>query len=834
MSKTDIKKIDKVVDFSNLRKMPERLPLHWGYVIFFGVSMVAALWQHGSPLLSLGLLVMLFPAGAMAYIPYKRYGSAKRFYLQLFIVALSGAWFIYRKQQGVPIDKATIESCCIVGLSLLFAQRAADYDYLLLVSIFLLMYGALLPRAIFIATFLIAVILGSVLLYSSRIKSFSGQVLIDKKSSQLNFAVIPVIFTHLILAGIIFWGVLSLLPERDPGHKGLFEVSFNTRNDSFIPPGFKKWFTFKKVKSGKKGRLINSGKKPTVLGRKGAKVSLKKGTYMSSQGNGASPPSKKLIFKVDSPVKLYWVAQLYDRYDGIIWTRSKYLTKSNNFGYNYKQNRLAKISTTVEQHFIIENWVSPKLFAAYRPLYFEISGNQDNDIKLKSTFYNSELVEKRYPALPFTYNVSSELSLPGITNKNKDLYWNENVKKGFYLRLPRKKLSKRLKTLAIQLCRNKIDPLQKALALRNFLRNNYKYKQYSKPVPPHREAVDYFIFDLKAGHCEYFASALAVLARLNGLPSRVATGFSPGNYNLLSGYFEVHEYNAHAWTQIYIKNMGWLTFDATPPGSIQSRTTPFGFGSFRDPFGDEWRVMPPELTDNTLKYVKAGVMAKLSLSHDPQLTAAEQALVDISMTKEKLENQFNTFINRTFHNIKGLSKLSLWYKKIKEQLSVMGGKILEAVRVTAEVIINHLAVSLAVIAILIALSIEITILRRLIRRRLILKKCHNFFHDACQYVHADPRQSIELCYLLTRQLLILAGLPRRNNDELLNYGKSLNDVHSKLCIDTVRIFYAFTKYEYSTKLPTVAEAALVLKRTGNICKILYSMIDESGEINKAA
>ena len=98
--------------------------------------------------------------------------------------------------------------------------------------------------------------------------------------------------------------------------------------------------------------------------------------------------------------------------------------------------------------------------------------------------------------------------------------------------------------------------MEKALALRDYLRENIPYKLYSDPIPEGRECADYFIFELKTGHCEYYATALAVMARLAGLPSRVATGFSPGNYNTLTNQFEVYEYHAHAWTQIFVEDRG--------------------------------------------------------------------------------------------------------------------------------------------------------------------------------------------------------------------------------------------------------------------------------------
>ncbi len=825
MSSDAIKKIEKIVDFSNLRQAPEKSPMHWGYVIFFGIAMVAALWQHGQPLLSLLLFLLLFPAGAMASLPYKYFSSEKRFYLQILLAIAAGGWFLFRKQHHVPVDKAMIESCCIVGLCLLFAQRSSDYNYLLMISIFLLLYGALLPRNIFMVTFIIAVALGTLLLYSSRINSFAGQPEPLKNPRRSTLAALSMIVLHIIIAAGLFGAVFSLLPSQSGGHRGLFEVSFSTNNESMVPPEFRSWFPFNKLKLGKKGPLINRGKKPTTLGHKGVAVKLKKGTYMSSDGNGAGPPGKALVFRVKSPVKLYWLAQLYDRYNGQIWRQSKYLKNCTNI--RFSRAMLRKVSNLLEQQFIIEKWLTPKLFSAYRANYFDVT-EINSKVKAKATFYNAELTGKRYPPLPFAYRVTSVLYLPNAKQNAKDTFWHEKVKKSFYLQLPRKKISKRLRQLVKRLTADKNSPMQKAIALRDYLRGHFKYKQFSKRVPPQREAVDYFIFDLKEGHCEYFASALAVMARLSGLPARIATGFSPGNYNLLTGYFEVHQYHAHAWTQIYIPNCGWLTFDATPPGNIVSRTTPFGFGSFKDPFGDKWRIMPPELTKNTLKFIANGYLANLTPDSLSKYNAAERALIKTSMAPEMVEQQLNEFMNKMFPKMKGdgLDKITLWYKQIKEEIDQMMGTVMESLRLTAQFIVDHLVLSLAVLAFTIAMGLAATILYYRIKRHRILKKCRDYYQIAEENVDKNPDKTVAMCYLLTRQLLILVGLSRQNNAELLDYAKSLHAVHPRLSVDALRIFYSFIKLEYGRRSATTAEAELVLQRTENVKSILYPVIDK--------
>jgi transglutaminase-like putative cysteine protease len=82
-----------------------------------------------------------------------------------------------------------------------------------------------------------------------------------------------------------------------------------------------------------------------------------------------------------------------------------------------------------------------------------------------------------------------------------------------------------------------------------------------------RDPLANFLFVTKRGYCEYFASAMAVLLRTQGIPARVATGFQSGYYNDVSNTWVVRASDAHAWVEAWIEGRGWLTFDPTPPGA---------------------------------------------------------------------------------------------------------------------------------------------------------------------------------------------------------------------------------------------------------------------------
>jgi len=95
--------------------------------------------------------------------------------------------------------------------------------------------------------------------------------------------------------------------------------------------------------------------------------------------------------------------------------------------------------------------------------------------------------------------------------------------------------------------------------------------------PGDRTPLSAFLFVHRAGHCEYFASALAIMLRAVGIPSREITGFLGGQWNSFGGYYAVRSSDAHAWVEAYLPGEGWVTLDPTPanagPGAVDNLLT---------------------------------------------------------------------------------------------------------------------------------------------------------------------------------------------------------------------------------------------------------------------
>jgi protein-glutamine gamma-glutamyltransferase len=155
-----------------------------------------------------------------------------------------------------------------------------------------------------------------------------------------------------------------------------------------------------------------------------------------------------------------------------------------------------------------------------------------------------------------------------------------------YLALP--VLDRRIPQLAEKITASAGNNYDKALALENYLQTHFAYTlQLSRTVP--HDPLANFLFERKQGHCEYFASSMAVMLRTLGIPSRVVNGFRTGEFNDLTSQYVVRASNAHSWVEAYFPNYGWVAFDPTPGASIPARTGWSRASLYVDALASFWR-----------------------------------------------------------------------------------------------------------------------------------------------------------------------------------------------------------------------------------------------------
>ena len=141
---------------------------------------------------------------------------------------------------------------------------------------------------------------------------------------------------------------------------------------------------------------------------------------------------------------------------------------------------------------------------------------------------------------------------------------------GSNLQLPRR-FDPRIRQLAQEVTARWDNPYDKAANLQLYLQSHYTYTLDLRGDPG-PDPLAYFLFQRRAGQCEYFASAMTIMLRSIGIPARYATGFLPGEFNDVGGDYIIRASDAHAWVEVYFPSYGWITFDPTPGGNVTHPT----------------------------------------------------------------------------------------------------------------------------------------------------------------------------------------------------------------------------------------------------------------------
>jgi protein-glutamine gamma-glutamyltransferase len=118
--------------------------------------------------------------------------------------------------------------------------------------------------------------------------------------------------------------------------------------------------------------------------------------------------------------------------------------------------------------------------------------------------------------------------------------------------------------LAEQLKTGTATPFEYVEAVSSYLRSGFTYTEEPPVPPPGTSPLEFFLFESKAGYCQHYSAAMALLLRMGGVPARVATGFSPGGYSKRKGAWIVRDTDAHSWVEVWFDGFGGVTVDPTP------------------------------------------------------------------------------------------------------------------------------------------------------------------------------------------------------------------------------------------------------------------------------
>jgi len=147
-----------------------------------------------------------------------------------------------------------------------------------------------------------------------------------------------------------------------------------------------------------------------------------------------------------------------------------------------------------------------------------------------------------------------------------------------YLTIPRN-MPTRIRDLAATWTKDVSAPLDRARAIENHLRTEYRY-DLASPSGKDPQPLDHFLFESKRGHCEFYSTAMAIMLRTLDVPTRNVTGFVGGSYNRFGKFYAVRQGDAHSWVEAWIDDYGWLTFDPTPPADAAPKSEIVGMWAY--------------------------------------------------------------------------------------------------------------------------------------------------------------------------------------------------------------------------------------------------------------
>ena len=324
-------------------------------------------------------------------------------------------------------------------------------------------------------------------------------------------------------------------------------------------------------------------------GRSGTMIGFSDHVDLGQVGVLRSDSALALRFEVEGlaepppryPVRFRGAA--FDTYDGRAWLRSD-PSRERTVGDRTVRNALAEGKANSKLTIDLEP-IDP-------PVIFIPEGTVDLSLMPHQVVVNQPLELSRGHEQDFRYTnqdmrgLRYEVSVGREAVRYAESTSSDRVAR--YLTLP-PLLSERLRKLAVDLTANAHTSAAKAKAVETYLRSNYGYSLAS-PSGGKPDPLDHFLFESRAGHCEFFSTAMAILLRSVGVPTRNVTGLVGGIFNRFGRFYAVRQGDAHSWVEVLLaddRSQGvWQTYDPTPAAGTLSASAPTGMRGYMLDFVD--------------------------------------------------------------------------------------------------------------------------------------------------------------------------------------------------------------------------------------------------------
>ncbi len=322
------------------------------------------------------------------------------------------------------------------------------------------------------------------------------------------------------------------------------------------------------------------------------------------------PANDVEIMKVQSARPSYWRANALDSFTGEAWVSSRGFTEdierlnqTTGFVYSIPKDEPGQLGDTITERFRIRSVYTNYLFTGGDPQ--SLTMREDVSLRINDT-RSLHVVNALGPSLDYTLKATipatTPQSLVGLGSEYPD-----TIQRYLDLPFPAADVASSqsdaawleglndtgadawqwegLLALNRALVGQADDPYDVTLRLERFLRQSYSYT-LTPPASDYPSPYAAFLFDTQAGYCQHFAGTMAMLLRFNGIPARVAVGFTAGEMSN-PGVFTVAASNAHAWVEAYFPTVGWVAFDPTPGRSLPNAGASSTSPGFVDPFASE-------------------------------------------------------------------------------------------------------------------------------------------------------------------------------------------------------------------------------------------------------
>jgi protein-glutamine gamma-glutamyltransferase len=268
-------------------------------------------------------------------------------------------------------------------------------------------------------------------------------------------------------------------------------------------------------------------------------------------------------------IALYLRGTAFDTYNGTTWSRDKTLVPAPHIGNRVftreGQSELGPSLMVID----LEPIQPPVVFLPGDVTAFEVLSAEDRSSKRAPRITQGREDDFQYQS-PEERGIRYRVY--GGTERTPSPLPPEERKR--YLTLP-PNITQRTHDLAREWAGSATSDREIAENIERNLRTSYRYDLES-PSGATENPLEHFLFESKRGHCEYYSTSMAMLLRIEGVPSRNVTGFAGGTFNRFGRFYAVRLGDAHSWVEAYLDGVGWRRFDPTPAGESAPRSETSG------------------------------------------------------------------------------------------------------------------------------------------------------------------------------------------------------------------------------------------------------------------